>query len=310
MPTDIVAVIVDETLQHVQTLKEAQWQRILQAADPTDPEKDWMDGEKEFYQAIVDTVTGQIQSSIDFMDDSEEMKKLTEGNFKGTDEQLNLINDFNKALDNHLDELIYQSAPTFQGYMQKFYTAGKAEEFNEMDVKEYTSAIDSYAQYTIANYDFGLIQRVSDDLRMQIKDEIWRGTAQGETLKQLKSRIEDTGIQPIRSGWTGKMLTVDQRSTLIARTESMRALNQGHIIAYQQYGVEKVDVITAEDEKVCADCEDAEENGPYPIDNIPDDAQLPEHPGCRCTYAAADEVADEPSDVSVDDYVDLTEQNT
>ena len=314
MSTDIVTVIVDETLQYLQEQKEAEWQhlvqsldQLIQSIDDDDDTKDWMPGEKDFYNAIVDTVTSQITSSIAFMDKSEEMKKLTEQNFKGMDEQINLLNDFNQALDGHLDDLVYKSAPTFQDYMQKFYTAGKEEGFSEMDVKAYTSAIDSYAQFTISNYDFGLIQRVSDDLRMQIKTEIWKGSANGETLKQMAKRIEDTGIQPIKSGWTGKMLTVPQRSMLIARTESKRASNQGHLVAYGQYGVEKVDVVGDDDADTCDDCSEAMADGPYPINDIPESAQLPLHPRCRHDYAAADEPLEEPQDVSVDDYVDLTE---
>lgn len=53
---------------------------------------------------------------------------------------------------------------------------------------------------------------------------------------------------------TGKTLTARQRAMMIARTETARAMTQGRLQSYANYGVREVKILTAGDEKVCAIC--------------------------------------------------------
>jgi hypothetical protein len=46
-----------------------------------------------------------------------------------------------------------------------------------------------------------------------------------------------------------------------------------------------VDIITVGDGKVCARCDDAEANSPYPTYSAP---QTPLHPECRCAAVPTD----------------------
>ena len=275
---------------------------LIKKADQNDQPQQWMPHEKEYMESIVQNLKDQIEGSVAFMRDSDAMKVLVEKNFDGLDEQINLLNSFNQALEPYLNDILYNQADTFKDFTDKFYQAGKEAGFSDMDVQTYMSGIDDHALYEVSNYDFGLIQNVSNDLRSAIKDVVGKGVMNGKTVPELAKDIRATGIQPIRSGYTGKMLTVDQRSTLIARTESMRAMNQGTLVSYQQYGVKQVDVVGDDDDATCDDCEDAMGGSPYPIDDAP---EIPMHPGCRHTYAAHDSASDSPSDVSLDNYVSL-----
>lgn len=44
----------------------------------------------------------------------------------------------------------------------------------------------------------------------------------------------------------------------------------------------EVDVLTAEDDRVCRECVDISEGGPYPIDEA--EGLIPAHPNCRCVF--------------------------
>jgi hypothetical protein len=65
-------------------------------------------------------------------------------------------------------------------------------------------------------------------------------------------------------------------------------LSQGALALYDREGVAGIDVLTAGDGRVCATCEDDEDNGPYRLDAAP---ALPEHPRCRCVYTAQFDLA-------------------
>jgi len=45
----------------------------------------------------------------------------------------------------------------------------------------------------------------------------------------------------------------------------------------------EVDVVTAEDDRVCELCQDIADNGPYDIDTA--QSLIPSHPWCRCTFS-------------------------
>lgn len=278
---------------------------LIKKSDPSNvKQQDWMPHEKEYLAAITQNIKDQIEGSVAFMQSSDAMKALVEKNFDGIDEQINLLNSFNEALTPYMNDILFNKADTFKDFTDKFYQAGKEAGFKDMDVTSFMSAIDDHALYTVSNYDFGLIQNVSNDVQSAIKDAVGRGISEGKTILELAKDIKATGIDPIRSGYSGKLLTVDQRATLIARTESMRAVNQGTLVSYQQYGVSEVDIIGEDDDFTCDDCEEAQADSPYPIDNAP---VVPMHPDCRDTYAAHDSASDTPSDVSIGNYVDLTQ---
>ena len=72
---------------------------------------------------------------------------------------------------------------------------------------------------------------------------------------------------------------------MIARTETMRARNQGLLNNYLQHGINSVMINSAGDTRVCGYCLLAESEGPYEIlsGRLP---YLPLHPLCRCVYSA------------------------
>lgn len=69
------------------------------------------------------------------------------------------------------------------------------------------------------------------------------------------------------------------RAELVAHTEIARAQSEAARTVYRETGVGEVEVLTAEDDKVCPLCDAAEADGAHPVGSAP---LVPLHPRCRC----------------------------
>jgi SPP1 gp7 family putative phage head morphogenesis protein len=91
------------------------------------------------------------------------------------------------------------------------------------------------------------------------------------------------GMVPLAKRITEAVDTIGiTRARMMARTETMYAVNQGALLRYTQAGVEKVEWLSStEDDRVCDECEAL--NGQiFDIDNVP---EIPVHVNCRCCTA-------------------------
>lgn len=70
---------------------------------------------------------------------------------------------------------------------------------------------------------------------------------------------------------------------LVAQTEIARAASAAAEDTYRELGVDLVQVSTAADDRVCAECLEAEARGPLPVGEI----HVPLHPRCRCATISA-----------------------
>ena len=80
----------------------------------------------------------------------------------------------------------------------------------------------------------------------------------------------------------GVFKSAQQRATLIARTETLRAHNEGRKVFYREVGVKKVKWLTAHDERTCPECAPLD-GRVFKIDEAPGP---PRHPGCRCALSS------------------------
>lgn len=69
------------------------------------------------------------------------------------------------------------------------------------------------------------------------------------------------------------------KAVTIARTETLRAGNTATLERYARAGVQKVEWLSAQDDRMCEECESLH-GTVYDIGEEPD---LPVHPNCRCT---------------------------
>jgi SPP1 gp7 family putative phage head morphogenesis protein len=109
------------------------------------------------------------------------------------------------------------------------------------------------------------LTKVTDEIKSIIKREMLTGIEKSETTIQIMRRIRDAAD-------LGK-----KRATLIARTEVMKAVNQGAKERYTEAGV-RTEWLTTHDERLCDEC--------FSLDGklTPEDTGglPPRHPNCRC----------------------------
>ena len=138
----------------------------------------------------------------------------------------------------------------------------------------------------LSNYQLQLLGKLTDDLVAGIKSAVQVGIAQGEGPAKIARRIGGIVKDPDEFRQAGKTVfkTVQQRAELIARSEVMRAYNQGAVKFETRVGIRRGRWLTAGDERTCPDC--------GPLDgkefDLVDLPSQPLHPACRCTHVPAD----------------------
>ena len=184
---------------------------------------------------------------------------------------------------------IWHNAPAADNYIGGFYDIGKGIAGKDLQVLKVYDRADRHALDFLKNYNFDQISNLSDDLRENIRQTIWEGVGEGKGIPQIAKELRANSItNPLTvinktTGTTIRHVSAYSRSMMVARTETMRALNQGTLMTYAQHGITSINIQTAGDNKVCADCQANLLGNPYNINNVP---YLPVHPLCRCRYTA------------------------
>lgn len=124
------------------------------------------------------------------------------------------------------------------------------------------------------DYQLGLIKRVTQEVRDQVKEELKRGYIMGESIPDIVKRLRNTRLGK------GVWPSAEKRAEVVARTEIIRASNQGALYVYRQYGIKRVMWLAASDERTCPIC-GALHRKIFPIDQVPFGG-APAHPRCRC----------------------------
>lgn len=163
--------------------------------------------------------------------------------------------------------------------ISRIYDSGLQAGADEIKRTRYYNDATKYGLHFLQSYNFELISNVNDDLKNHILEEIFAGIAAGEGMPEVAKRILDATNHSL----TGKTLSARQRAMMIARTESARAMTQGRLQSYANYGVHEIKILTAGDDNVCAICREAETKI-YLIENAGD--LVPFHPLCRCSVTA------------------------
>jgi SPP1 gp7 family putative phage head morphogenesis protein len=118
-----------------------------------------------------------------------------------------------------------------------------------------------------------LVTMVSDSTREMMRGDISEALTEGWSNSVLASKLSDNYA-----------FSAD-RAMLIARTETIRASNQGTLAGFKASGVVPQKIwTTAEDDDVSEDCEANANQGAIGIDEAFDsgDDAPPAHPRCRC----------------------------
>ena len=140
--------------------------------------------------------------------------------------------------------------------------------------------IDTDALDFLVNFNLQLAGDVSRELADGIIQKIQLGIVSGKDVTGIVRDIGSviTDKEAFKKAGKTVFKTAQTRMTLIARTEIIRAHNQGQIEFYDTVGVKKFIWQTAEDERTCPICQ--------PLDGkifvVGKDPGPTQHPDCRC----------------------------
>jgi len=152
-------------------------------------------------------------------------------------------------------------------------------------VKRTFATIDRAAVDFLANYQVQLLGDVSAELASGIKRTVTQGVLTGRSIPEVARDIGRVVKNKDAFRRAGKTVfkTTQRRATLIARTETLRAHNEGRKVFYRQVGITKVKWLIADDSRTCPICR-ALDGKVLGIDEV---EGPPRHPGCRCVTLAS-----------------------
>jgi SPP1 gp7 family putative phage head morphogenesis protein len=124
---------------------------------------------------------------------------------------------------------------------------------------------------------FTNLKNITNEMNTGIKETLAKGVADGLGANALTIRLHK------------QVNMTHKRAHTIARTETVRAMNEAQLSTYESFGVYEVSVIvewhTAGDDRVCGYCE-SRHGGTYSIKDAR--GLLPAHPNCRCAWIPAE----------------------
>ena len=227
--------------------------------------------ELQYYNDLTRAFDKIISHHIDWLD-SPEAKKIFYEEIKNREEYF-------QAIDGDLDDIIQDTSLSADRIIEKVYRKGLNYGYKDINRLPVFNDSCKYGLKATQEYNFELIQSVSNDLKDSIRHHIFRGIAEGQSIHEVARAITDSGLKPIE----GKTLSAYQRASLIARTEIARSMTTGRLQSYANYGVEKVKILTAGDDNVCPICRKAEKKI-YTLEKAAN--LIPFHPACRCSVIA------------------------
>lgn len=143
-------------------------------------------------------------------------------------------------------------------------------------LKENLSAkqIEKLRQVLKDNFDNGgSIRDISRDIMKEVKPK---------DLRIQVPDVTDSEGTVVKKGYE-RTIPKEQRAIQLARTETIRASNEGALLRFQEDSIKEVQWIAAIGERTCTFC--ASQNGKViPLREAK--GNLPAHVGCRCSFAA------------------------
>lgn len=125
-----------------------------------------------------------------------------------------------------------------------------------------------------ANYEFGWLKNLEDDVRYKVSQSIRTGVLLGEGTDRIARRLVGGGLA--RGTWP----SIESRARTIARTETARIIVNGRVDGYKEMEVEEL-IVTGR-ATACPVCS-ALIGKVYKIDEVP---EWPPHPNCVHDLAA------------------------
>lgn len=142
----------------------------------------------------------------------------------------------------------------------------------EVQIKVDWDMLDQEASDFLDRHALALANKLDADVEWELRSAVQDGLLAGGGAKGLERYIRDA-VNDLEDGY-------ENRSLVVARTEGMRAMNQGRLAGYAEMDVEEVVWIASD--LACPKCRPLD-GQIFAIDEAP---EIPLHPNCRCTVGA------------------------
>jgi len=191
---------------------------------------------------------------------------------------------FRKAAKASFRQGIYRGIDEFAVAQLPFYRDLTPKGIDKLATRVFT-LVDTDALDFMTNYNLVLAGDVHRELADGIKRTVMNGIATGKGVEDIARDLGRVVKDPesFRHAGSKVFSKAQYRMEVIARTEVLRAHNQGRIKFHNQVGVRKLEWMTMEDERVCPICGPLDgkvfDTGRFP--------PQPAHPNCRCTNVVA-----------------------
>jgi len=191
---------------------------------------------------------------------------------------------FRKTAKTSFRQGIYRGIDEFAAAQLPFYRDLTPEGIDKLATRVFT-IVDTDALDFMTNYNLVLAGDVHRELADGIKRTVMNGIATGKGVEDIARNLGRVVKDPesFRHAGSKVFSKTQYRMEVIARTEVLRAHNQGRIKFHDRVGVRKLEWMTMEDERVCPICGPLDgkvyDTGRFPTQ--------PAHPNCRCTSVVA-----------------------
>lgn len=187
---------------------------------------------------------------------------------------------FRKSSKESFKKGITQGITEFTHAKMPFYKDFNKDGIDKLTTKVFT-IVDTDALDFMTQYNLTLAGDVHRELSDGIKRTILSGIASGKSSENIVRDLGGVVIdkESFRQAGTKVFSKAQYRMELIARTEILRAHNMGRLKFHERVGIQKLEWLATEDERMCRVCGDLD-GKEYVIKNFP---QQPAHPNCRCT---------------------------
>jgi len=163
------------------------------------------------------------------------------------------------------DKAIKRFKEAFRPLIEDVFVHAAEEAFKQEEFP-----LDPWALEWLAVNSLELAKQVNGTTLERIRAALIEGFDEGEDIAKLTRRVTEVYGNEFR-----------RRAATLARTEVIKASNEGALWRYEREGVEKAEFYAALDERTCEDCMGYHGNI-YPIGEA--HGLIPVHPNCRCTY--------------------------
>ena len=174
-------------------------------------------------------------------------------------------------LQEQFDKILQSNVNEADNYVKQAFESGLNIGYSQINRPTGSSFADKKTLYFLKQYNFDLIKGVNQDMINNIRKSLIRAEREGLDTYQTAELIRQADLQPVRN------FSPKARAEMISRTETRRARTYGTLQAYQNYDINHVNIIIA-DNMACEECQYLASKNPYTISEA--SGLIPVHPNC------------------------------